>query len=138
MKKIILTSAVIALLASCNSKPASHEQIDALVNELYPDMKMVMETENDGEYEIHLMGDVEIDCDRNGQWTSVEDPGGVPVSIVPTRAKQYVDSVYKGRTIVKIEREDFGYKLQLYGKIKLQFDHEGNFLKEDFNVIVVK
>lgn len=139
MRKILLFVAVATLLASCNGTSRQlPAEVDSFVEQLYPDLTMESEVEHDGDYEIHIAGGVEIDCDAQGQWTSVEDPGGVPASIVPAGVKQYVDSVYKGRTIVKIERERQGYDVELYGKINLIFSHDGSFIREDYKIIEVE
>lgn len=135
MKKFIFLCLTSLILISCDRAQRAGNEF---VEKYYPDFQIIeCEQDNDGGCDLKLMGDVEIDIDRNGEWTSVEDPGGVPDAIVPVPIKKYVNDNYMGRTIVKIEREDYGYEVDLYKKIRMRFDHEGNFIELIYKKVVV-
>lgn len=136
MKKLsfFLVSIVSLMLIACDPVPQEGHKF---VDKYYPDYQIIeCDKDDDGGYDLKLTGDVEIDLDRDGEWTSVEDDGGVPDEIIPVHIRQYVHDNYMGRTIVKIEREYYGYYVELYHKIKMRFDHQGNFMELVYNKVV--
>ncbi|MBQ0121114.1 MAG: PepSY-like domain-containing protein [Bacteroidales bacterium] len=137
MKKTAIIAVVLFLLTSCGDGiPQAGKDF---ASRYYPDMEILLcdTSDDDGGCEIRLTGDVEIELDAQGQWESVEDPGGVPAEIVPAAIKKYVADNYMGRTIVKIEHETYGYKVELYGKTKIKFDKQGNFLGLEYKIIEI-
>lgn len=88
-----------------------------------------------GECEVKLEGGVEIDFDHNGNWLEIDGeiqplPKSV-IDLLPPNIMVYIARNYPRRAILKIERESYGYEIELSNSVELQFDRKGKFLKED-------
>ncbi len=85
------------------------------------------------EYEVILTDGTEIDFDRKGNWDKVETPADkpVPASLVPEAISKYVKDNYKKYKIVSLDKERFGYSVELNNGVDMDFDHQGNFLRFD-------
>ena len=87
-------------------------------------------------YKVYLSTGYKVEFDSNGNWTEIESKGnaGIPSGLVPASIQSYVTTNYNGYTISSIEKEVFGYQVEIVsGKsdIDLKFDTNGNFLGID-------
>ncbi len=55
----------------------------------------------------------------------------VPAAIVPAAIKQYVNATFPGMVITKIEKERYGYDIELSNDLELKFNHQGALLSMD-------
>lgn len=86
----------------------------------------------DKDYKVYLNNGTKIEFDGKGNWKEVESRGGaVPSKIVPNFIKTYVKQNYKGAHIVKIERDNRKYEVELSNGIELDFNKNGKLLKVD-------
>lgn len=85
------------------------------------------------EYEVVLTDGTEINFDRSGNWDNVEtsDRKAVPSKIVPKAIANYVAKNFKGQKIVSIDKERYGYDVELSSGLDLEFDKTGNFRRID-------
>lgn len=88
-----------------------------------------------GECEVKLEGGIEIEFDYNGNWIEIEGeiqplPKSV-IDLLPSNIMVYIARNYPRRAILKIERESYGYEVELSNSAELQFDRKGKFLGED-------
>ena len=136
--KLFSIAAACLLLAGASCGDGFPQAAKDFVKQYYPDLAMTScETDDDGDCDIHVKGDVEIELDAQGEWKTVKDPGGVPAGIVPDAIMTYVKENYMGRTIVGIDREPQGYEVELFGDIEMKFDRQGNFLELEYDKIVI-
>lgn len=88
-----------------------------------------------GEWEIKLQSGHEIEFDYNGNWFEIDgETNPLPKSIIdllPVDIMNYIAKNYPRRAILKIERESYGYEIELSNSVELQFSKNGKFLKED-------
>ncbi len=90
--------------------------------------------EKDGtSYECRLDNGTKIEFDRRGNWDSVESqsPNAVPAALVPKSVRQYVKSHYANCTIIKIDKELYGYEVELSNDVELKFNSKGQFIGID-------
>ena len=88
-----------------------------------------------GEWEIKLQSGHEIEFDYDGNWFEIDgETNPLPKSIIdllPVSIMHYIAKNYPRRAILKIERESYGYEIELSNSVELQFSKTGKFLKED-------
>ena len=78
------------------------------------------------QYEVHLNNGVELDFDKKGNWDKVDcQYNPVPANIVPANITNYVQTSYPNTTIVKIDKERYGYKIELSNDLELKFNKKG-------------
>lgn len=85
------------------------------------------------EYEVILTDGTDISFDAKGNWDSVETPINkvVPSKLIPQSIVDYVNTNYKKAGIVSIDKENYGYDVELSNGIEMKFDKAGNFKRFD-------
>lgn len=90
--------------------------------------------DNDG-YDVYLNNGFEIDFTLTGEWDDVDGRGKeIPASIlalIPESIPAYVTENYPDQIIVEINKEHFGYEVDLNNNVELEFDSNGTFLRID-------
>lgn len=83
-------------------------------------------------YDVVLEGDVKIEFNRSGDWTSVDcEKGQVPNGVLPRGVLDYVTKRFAEAYVVEIEKGLRGYEVKLSNDIDLEFDKNGEFLRVD-------
>lgn len=83
-------------------------------------------------YEVVLQDGSEIDFDGKGQWDKVDCKRmAVPAALVPAAIAPYVEANFPGQTIVKIDKERYGYEIELFSDLELKFDKSGRLITVD-------
>ncbi len=84
-------------------------------------------------YECRLSDGTEIDFDRKGNWDTVESKSNkaIPSSLVPQAIQQYVKAKYPKQVITKIDKERYGYEIELSNDLDLKFSKKGKFIGID-------
>lgn len=93
-----------------------------------------VEQDKDG-YDVYLQNGFEIEFTLTGEWDDVDGHGQqIPASIIaliPESIPAYVNENYPNQFIVEINKEHFGFEIDLNNNIELEFDANGNFLRID-------
>ena len=78
------------------------------------------------EYEVDLVSGADIDFMSDGQWKEVKAARGtaVPSEIIPSAIVKYVDTNFKGQTIVEISRKRGGYEVELSNGSELKLTED--------------
>lgn len=83
-------------------------------------------------YEVVLQDGTEIEFDKSGNWDSIDcKRNAVPAGLVPDAISEYVQVNFPGQLIVKIDKEAFGYEIELSSDLELKFDKNGKMLEID-------
>ncbi len=83
-------------------------------------------------YEVTLQDGTEIDFNSKGEWDKVDcKRAAVPAALVPAFIVEYVQTSFLGQIIVKIDKERYGYEIELGNDLELKFDKNGNLLNID-------
>ncbi|MBP5507068.1 MAG: PepSY-like domain-containing protein [Prevotella sp.] len=78
------------------------------------------------QYEVHLNNGVQLDFDKKGNWDKVDCQfNAVPAHLVPTVIANYVQTSYPGSVVVKIDKERYGYKIELSNDLEMKFNKQG-------------
>ncbi|MFR9165206.1 MAG: PepSY-like domain-containing protein [Dysgonomonas sp.] len=146
MKKVILFSLLTTILLFCfpfgfSQQSSKKEQLPPAAQKFLEhhfsnfEIYRVKYDAKNGEYEVKLQSGHEIEFDHNGDWFEIDgEIQPLPKSIIdmlPIGIPQYIAKNYPRRAIIKIEREAYGYEIELSNSIDLLFDKKGKFLKED-------
>ena len=102
------------------------EGIEVLYAKADRDMGVVMS------YDVVLKGDVKVEFNRSGEWTSVDcEHSRVPNGVLPRGVLDYVSKRFAEAYVVEIEKGLMGYEVKLSNDIDLEFDKDGKFLRVD-------
>ena len=82
-------------------------------------------------YEVNFSSGNSIDFDRNGEWKEVECRPEVPAAIVPAQIIKLVQNNYPEAKIIKIDRDRYGYEVELSIRLELKFDKDFNLVEID-------
>ena len=85
-------------------------------------------------YEVRLNDGTEISFDRKCNWDKVDTNSNmkaVPDELVPAFIKMYVKNNMNNQLIIKIDKERYGYDIELSSGIELKFDKKGNVIDFD-------
>ena len=144
MKKM-LSLMLVALVASMSSAiyagtPINQSELpkDALtfITKYFPNDKVRKAEKDNGrrglEYEVDLTSGAEIDFMSDGKWKEVKAARGtaVPAGIVPSDIVKYVNTNFKGQTIVEISRKRGGYEVELSNGSELKLTEDAKPLPE--------
>jgi len=84
------------------------------------------------DYEVVLNNGTEIEFTKNGEWKEVDcGHQAVPQTFIINPIKTFISKNHKGRTVVKIDKDDKCYEVELNDGTELKFDRAGNFIKYD-------
>ena len=141
-KSVLFLAALICMMLQTVSMSADDrviptEQLPAaaksFIQKTFPGKTITYATiDTDGRktYEVHLNNGFEVEFDKNGTWDKVDcNYNAVPAELVPTAIANYVKTNFKGAKIVKIDKERYGYEVELSNDLDLKFNKQGQ-LKE--------
>ncbi len=121
----------------------------------FPGKKIFYAQKDGRKYEVRLDDGTEIDFDRKGVWDKVDchdfqavpatidmvtvaermvdchDFKAVPATIIPAPIAAYVQTNFSTFFITKIDKERYGYSIELSNDIELKFDKLGNLIGVD-------
>ncbi len=78
------------------------------------------------EYEVDFASGAEVDFVSDGNWKEVKAARGnaVPAAIVPAAISKYVETNFKGNSIVEISRKRGGYEVELSNGSELKLTED--------------
>jgi len=134
---LTLVCLMLSATAMADDRPITAEQLPAaartFIKKHFP-QDQVVETELEKnfrgtKYDVKLSSGTEIDFNGKGTWTTVDcERSAVPAAIIPAAIKKYVNTKYKSQQINKIERQSYGYEVELSNDLELKFNKKGKFL----------
>ena len=118
------------------SPQAVPEAINAFVQQYFAGATIAyVETDSEHggiEYDVTLNDGTEIDFDLNNQWDNVDcHTKAIPAALVPQAIANYVKTNYQALPITKIDKDAYGYEIELSNGMDLKFDTSGRFLGID-------
>lgn len=142
MKRIKLILAMIlgltALSAVCHADgriippkqlPAAIQQF---VQQHFPEATIAYAEKEIRKYEVHLNDGTELDFSRKGVWDKVDCKfKPVPAVLIPQPIAAYVEANFPGSSIVKIDKEHYGYEIELNNDLELKFNKAGQLFSMD-------
>lgn len=141
--------AIVFAFTACNNDDDQNQNENTInYNELSDDCKTVIEThfpdatviliekknvpDSDGTvYEVKLNNGMEIDFSADCAWTDIDGNNQrIPDALIPEAILSYVQTNYPSSVFIKgIDKEAFGYEVELSNNIDLIFDPNGEFVR---------
>ena len=144
MKTVKTIIAVIACLAAFmlngyaanNALPINSLPVNVItfVQQNFPDKQITsIEKEiTDNTIEVSLNDGTQIDFDDNGNWNAIYSQiDAVPSDVVPSAIMKIIDDNFPGTSVVEIDKEDYGYEVELPCGVFLHFNHNYQLLGFD-------
>lgn len=139
MKRIIITSvmALVCLVTfqvsayADNDKPVNVTQLPATAQQTikkhFAKKKVALAKQETGlfekSYEVIFNNGEKVEFDRNGNWTEIDcKMSSVPAALVPAKISQYVKATYPGATILKLEKDNNRYEVDLSNRLEVTFN----------------
>ncbi len=133
-------AALIVTLAGCSDRPVLPAQlpqeIQVFVQQYFPNQQ-VSYADKDWDwfgyqYDVMLADGTEINFDTNNAWDKVESRlNPVPAALVPAPIATYVNTNFQAVSIVKIDKERYGYEVELANGLELKFNPQGALMSMD-------
>ncbi len=140
MKKIKFLLLAFMCMMSLNiladDKPIPVEKLPepakAFVQENFPDLKIIYAEKDWNSYECRLSDGTKIEFNKKGAWKKIDrNTAPVPASVIPEAIQEYVKTSFPDCIITKIDRERYGFDIELSNDIDLKFNHQGALIGMD-------
>ena len=83
-------------------------------------------------YEVMLNDGTQIDFDKKGVWDKVDcEMGVVPAALVPAPIANYVKANFSNSNVTKIDKERYGFEIELSNGLELKFNKSGMLIAMD-------
>ncbi len=133
---VALLCFVMSTAAFADDKPIPASQLPAaaqnFVKKHFPKDKIAYAEKDRRSYEVKLDNGIELDFDSKGNWTKIDgNHNAIPAAIIPGAIRNYAKKNYPNIPIIKIEKESYGYEIELSNDIDLKFNKQGKFLSID-------
>ena len=109
------------------------EAAKTFVSTNFPNQKIIYAEKDWNSYECRLDDGTKIEFNKKGNWDKVDCPGtkAVPAALIPEAIKTYVAANFQGCVITKIDKERYGYEVELSNDIDLKFNYQGALIGMD-------
>lgn len=144
MKHFILSlvalMAVLAPAKADNDRPIPPEQLpDAaktFIQQTFPQASIayaeIEQSFAKTKYEARLNDGTKVEFNGSGVWDKVDcQYRAVPAQLIPEVIAKYVQATYAGALITKIDKELYGYEIELNNGLDLKFSSAGQLLEID-------
>ncbi|MBO7120637.1 MAG: PepSY-like domain-containing protein [Bacteroidaceae bacterium] len=93
----------------------------------------IMYAEKDwNSFECRLADGTKIEFSKKGAWKKIDRKNvAVPEGIVPETIIEYVKANFEGCVVTKIDKERYGYDIELSNDIDLKFNYQGVLIGMD-------
>lgn len=107
-------------------------QAQTFIKTYFADKTVAYAKQDGAKYEVKFNDGAEVEFDRKGNWDNVDCKfTAVPDAIVPEQIKNYVAANHPGALITKIDKERYGYEIELSNSLELKFDRNFNIFDID-------
>lgn len=133
--------ALFLLMTACSDKPVVPEQlpvsVKTFVQQSFPGMNITY-AEKDLEltgykYDVVLADGTRIEFDTNDVWDKIERPltNPVPIALIPAPIVAHLQANFPDAMILKIDKEHYGYEVELANGLELKFNKQGVLTEVD-------
>lgn len=114
-----------------NDKPISVNELPVLaqqvLNNSFKGKKVAMVTVETGlldkAYDVVFADGAKIEFDKKGHWTNIDcGRSAVPAALIPAKIASYVKDTYDGKSIIKIDKDNKEYEIELSNGLEITFN----------------
>jgi hypothetical protein len=136
----VLTTATVAMASTDYERPIAYEQLPAASKQFikthFPEAKVAFVTVEDEQwnpqYDVIFSDGIKLEFIASGEWDDVDCRfTRVPVAIIPAAVLAFVKERHPDSFVTEIDRNHYGYELNLNNHIDMHFAHNGQFLGYD-------
>ena len=143
MKSYILTGifALVLLMTSCSDRPVAPAQlpgaITAFIQQNFPNQAITFaqkDLEITGwQYDVVLADGTQIEFDTDQMWDKIQCSmtNPIPAALIPAPIMTYIQDNFPGVMILKIDKDSFGYEVELANGLELKFNQAGALMEMD-------
>ena len=134
------TVCLMLMLVACNDRPVAPAQLPApiqsFVQQHFPGQTISYAQKDISlfgtDYEVLLMDGTTIDFDRKNLWDKIDGKMmPLPATVIPPAIANHVATNFPSIGIVKIDKERYGYDVELANDIELKFNKQGALIGMD-------
>lgn len=135
----VLAASFLAVTAFAWERTITVEQLPktarTFISTHFPDAKVAYAEIDDGKYEVKFSDGSDLEFRHSGDWEKVDcKRSAVPQSVlklIPASITTYVGEHFPDSSIVKVDKERYGYEIELNNGLELKFRANGDFLYID-------
>ncbi|MBO4380446.1 MAG: PepSY-like domain-containing protein [Muribaculaceae bacterium] len=127
--------------SGCDDKPVLPAnlpaEIQTFVKQTFPNQTITY-AEKDVEwmfwdkYDVTLADGTMISFDTDNVWDKVESRmAPIPATLIPANIATYVATNFPAVPIIKVDKESYGYEVELATDLDLKFNHQGALMEMD-------
>ena len=142
MKKIkyffmAIVCLMVSNIAKADDTPIPVSQLPAAAKTFlqanFPGINVIYAEKDWNTYECRLQDGTKVEFTRKGAWKKVdrERMAAVPTALVPVAIRQYVKANFPNCSVTKIDKERYGYDVELSNDIELKFSPQGAVIGMD-------
>ena len=133
---VALLSLLVSNVALADDTPIPVESLPAaaktFVQTNFQGKRITYAEKDRNSYECRLDDGTKMEFNRKGVWKKVDcHVTAVPAAIIPQPIQQYVTTSFPGTIITKIDKERYGYDIELSNEIDLKFNYQGVIIGMD-------
>ena len=135
VKQIILIASIMMLSIAtvfATDMPIQANQLPKkaqdFVSANFANDQIVYAEQDRNSFKVELASGVEIDFDRNGNWTDVSAKMPLPTKFIPTAVIKAVETKYPQVPVLEISKEYNSYKLKLGNNREVYVDNSGKIV----------
>ena len=127
---------LVSTAAFADDTPIPVEKLPAAAKEFvqtnFPEAKIIYAEKDWNSYECRLNDGTKIEFNKKGSWKKVDrNLIAVPAALIPEPIQQYVTTNFPGCVVTKIDKERYGYDIELSNDIDLKFNYQGVLIGMD-------
>lgn len=112
---------------------SNYPEINTFVETYFPQVSIRSARQDGNEIEVKLTDNTEIDFYLNYDWKNIDCDestvyGIVPAELVPAQITDYVTANFPANHIDQIEKENYGWDIELDNNREIKFDHNFNVI----------
>lgn len=133
--------AFVLLMTACSDKPVTPEQLPApiktFLQQNFPGQTISFakkDLEGFGyQYDVVLADGTQIDFDTDDMWDKVACTlaNPVPTALIPAPIVAHIQANFPDAMITKIDKEHYGYEVELANGLELKFNKQGVLTEMD-------
>lgn len=130
----IVFALFLSVAAYADDTPIAVDQLPAAVKtfvaQKFPAQKILFAEKDSGffektKYEVRLDDGTKIELFKDGTWNKVENKQkGVPASFISKGIADYVKANYATTPVIKVDKERYGYDVELANDLELKFNEQ--------------
>ena len=128
-------------MAACSDKPVTAEQlpepIKMFIQQNFPGQNISFakkDLEGVGyQYDVVLADGTQLDFDTDNMWDKIECTlaNPVPTALIPEPIVAHIQANFPDAMITKIDKEHYGYEVELANGLELKFNQQGALMEVD-------